>query len=152
MTTLHKLAATRIFEGLGPDTLTAVADAGQVIAAKAGERLIEEGQTNTHLLLVLGGAVEVRLLESQDRYSGVRLATCQSGDCIGEYAFVDGKPASASVIAVEPSELFKIHYSQLAHVLAKNDTLGRIFYRNLLVHLVKRLRAANAEFDLFRPM
>ena len=118
MTTLEKLAANRIFQGLGADALTEVADAGQVIAAKAGERLIEEGQTNAHLILVLGGAVEVRLLENPERYSGIRLATLQSGDCIGEYAFVDRKPASASVIAAQDSELFKIHYCQLVQALA----------------------------------
>jgi CRP-like cAMP-binding protein len=104
------------------------------------------------LFLVLDGAVEVRLLENPGRYSGVRLATRNAGTCIGEYAFIDDKPASAAVIAVEPSELFKIHYKSLEALLANNDTLGRTFYRNLLVHLVDRLRATNAELDLFRPI
>ena len=152
MSTVEKLAANQVFAGLSPSALAPVPDAGEVIQAKAGDRLIEEGQTNTHLFLILEGEVDVRLLETPERYSGVRLATRKAGTCIGEYAFIDDKPASATVVASTSSELFKIHYRKLEELLADNDTLGRTFYRNLLVHLVDRLRATNAELDLFRPI
>ena len=152
MSIVEKLAANQVFAGLSPSALAPVPGAGEVIQAKAGDRLIEEGQTNNHLFLVLDGAVEVRLLENPGRFSGVRLGIRDGGTCIGEYAFIDNKPASATVIAIEPSELFKISYKDLQTLLATDDTLGRTFYQNLLVHLVDRLRATNAELDLFRPI
>ncbi len=152
MNIAEKLAVNQVFAGLSPESLASVPGAGEVLQVKAGDRLIEEGQKNDHLYLVLKGAVEIRLLENPERYSGVRLGTRKEGSCIGEYAFIDRKPASATVIAAQPTELFKISYKNLEALLAGNNELGKALYRNLLLHLVDRLRAANAELDLFRPL
>ncbi len=152
MTTCEKLATNRVFTGMSPKALEPVCDAGEVMRANAGDRLIEEGQRNTHMYLVLDGEVEVRLRERADRFSGVRLGKRGSGICLGEYSFIDKKPASAAVIVTRPSELFRISYKALEGLLATNDALGRTVYRNLLLQLVDRLRSTDAELDLFRPL
>ena len=152
MTACEKLGANRLFKGLPRDALQPVYERGVTLKVQAGDVLIREGQTNKHLYLVLDGEVEVRLPDSPERFTAVRLGTRGPGSCLGEYALIDKRPASATVVATQPSELFKISHETLYELLKTNHVLGSTVYRNLLLHLVDRLRATDAELDLFRPL
>jgi len=152
MTICEKLAANHLFGGINPEDLVPIRDTGEVLDASAGTSLIEEGDANTHLYLVLAGEVEVFLPETPERFSAVRLGTRGVGTCVGEYAFIDHKPASASVVTSKSSELFRISYSALDRLLSTNDALGRAVYRNLLSQLIDRLRDSDSDLDLFRPL
>lgn len=59
-------------------------------------------------------------------------------------------PAAASAVTITESLFFIIHHDKLNGILEKHDRIGRIVYKNLLAVLVERLRASNAELDLFR--
>lgn len=123
---------------------------GSVIQIDDGDIIITEGRANTALYVVLSGELEVNLPDQLDRVSGISLAARRAGDCVGEYSFLDHRPASASVSANQPTELFKIAHNTFEELLDTHSDLARRIYRNLLVSLVDRLRASNAELDLFR--
>lgn len=152
MTPIEKLAANRLFKGLTADTLRPIYEHGETFKASAGEILIHEGQNNSHIYFVLDGELEVRLENNPERFSHVQLGTRGAGSCVGEYSFVDKKRASATVVASRPSVMFKILHVVLEEVLGTNHALGSAVYRNLLGHLVDRLRHTNAELDLFQPL
>jgi len=152
MNICEKLATNRLFGGIAPEDLMPIRDAGEVFNASAGTELIEEGDANTHLYLVLVGEVEVSLPKTPERFSTVRLGSRGVGTCLGEYAFIDHKPASATVITSTASELFRISYSALDGILNTNDGLGSAIYRNLLLQLIDRLRDFDSDLDLFRPL
>ncbi|MDH3687996.1 MAG: cyclic nucleotide-binding domain-containing protein [Gammaproteobacteria bacterium] len=151
MASYEKLAANRLFRGLPEGALQSLHDKGETIAVGAGNVLISEGQNNTQMYFVLDGELEVRLEENPERFSELQLGTRGPGSCVGEYSFIDRKPASATVIATKPSEVFRISHETLERLLESSHALGSTVYRNLLLHLVDRLRATNAELDLFGP-
>ena len=64
------------------------------------------------------------------------------------WAAIDSKPASASVIAAEPTELLKITGKNFQMVAAHNDRLAKQIYCDLLRILVRRLRRKDQELDL----
>jgi CRP-like cAMP-binding protein len=101
---------------------------------------------------VLEGPVEVRLSDTPERIFAIRVETREVGECLGEYGFVDQKPASAEVIATKPTTLSRISHETLRRLLRINSALETLVHRNLLRQLTDRLRGSNAELDLFRPV
>jgi CRP-like cAMP-binding protein len=144
-----KLAANCIFANISAEALAPICDAGEVVSANRDDRIIEEGEVNAYVYLILSGEVEVCLPEIPERLSAVRLGARGAGACIGEYAFIDKKPASATVTATMPTELFRIPCEALESLLDANKNLERIVYRNMLLKLIDQVRISDAEMDLF---
>ena len=84
----------------------------------------------------------------EKRVSDVKLNVLKEGDCFGEYALIDKRPASASIVAISDGELVKIAEDDFNHVLASNDRLAKIFFHNILRILIRRLRVREKEYDL----
>jgi CRP-like cAMP-binding protein len=115
-----------------------------------GETLIEEGQPNTHLYLVLSGQLRVVLPKHRARFAEVGLGRLGPGECVGEYSFLDFSSTSATVRATSAAVVFKLGARELASVMAADTGLASAFYRNLSILLVARLREKDAELDLFQ--
>lgn len=124
-------------------------EAGEVRREPVGSVIVSEGEPLRGLYVLLSGKVEAVLPEGLSRVSPVKLAELGAGDCFGDYAFIDHQPASASVRVVEPCEFYLIPYDALKSFLDRHPTVAAVIYRNLLRIFVSRLRASNAELDLF---
>lgn len=124
-------------------------DAGEVTPLPAGKVIVHEGDRLDHLSIVLSGEIEVFLPSNDRRVSEVRLTHLGPGDCFGEYAFVDQQPASASIRTVKDADVYSIQHTTLREFLDTHHSVASIIYQNLLRILVGRLRASNAELDLF---
>ena len=148
----ERLSSISLFHDLTPDTLKRIYELGQMIRVERPEIIIHERQVNQHMYAVLSGRLEIRLTADPHRFSGVKLATRGPGEYIGEYSFIDHKPSDVTVRALEPTELFKISHAAFNSTLESNRDLERLVYRNLLVSLIDRLRARDAELDLVRPI
>ena len=147
-----RLSSVCVFCDLTPDTLKKIYELGQIIRVERPEIIIHERQVNKHMYAVLSGRLEIRLTDDPLRFSSVKLATRGPGECIGEYSFMDHKPSDVTVRALEPTELFKISHTALNSTLESDRDVERLVYRNLLLSLIGRLRAHDAELDLVRPM
>ena len=148
--TYQTFCTSALVQGLAPDDQRMIFNHGSVVRIDDGDIIIAEGRANTALYIVLSGELEVSLPDRLDRVTGISLAICRPGDCVGEYSFLDHRAASASVSANQPTELFKIAYDSFEGLLDTHPDVARRIYRNLLVALVDRLRASDAELDLFR--
>ena len=126
----------------------ALIDSFHVEDVPAGRSLLEEGQVNSRLFIVLKGSVSVKLPKRRSRVSEVKLATLGSGDIFGEYSLFDGQPVSATVFAVEPTRVAWIQKSALDAFVDGHREAGRHFYETIAVILVGRLRAKDAELDV----
>jgi len=144
-----EFSRNHLFHKLPESLASLLFDAGEVSDIPAGTIIVNEGEALDRLFVVLSGKVEVYLPESESRFSSVRLTTMGPGDCFGEYGFVDRQPASASIRSIEPVELYGIPFQTLHKFLDSHHSVAAIVYKNLLAILVKRLRASNAELDLF---
>ncbi|MGH7924206.1 MAG: cyclic nucleotide-binding domain-containing protein [Candidatus Binatus sp.] len=102
--------------------------------APAGTNLIQEGASDTDLLLILRGAVSIAV-------DGRVVARRTAGDHVGEMAMVDPvTPRSASVVATSDSVVARIaepDFSELA------DHYPRL-WRRIALELASLLRDGNA--------
>jgi CRP/FNR family transcriptional regulator, cyclic AMP receptor protein len=149
---ISSLKQSKLFRELGTADLESLERTGSAIELDAGEIIIEEGQQVTDLFVLIRGELEVFLPKTESRLTRIRVARKVPGDCIGEYSFVDKNPASASVAAKVPSEVFRISQAEFERKLDADPAIGGTVYRNLLHLLVARLREENQVLDLFRPV
>lgn len=139
----------QIFHRLPESLCRQLFDSGEIETVPGGTTIVQEGEDLDRLFILLSGRVEVLLPESQMRVSAVHLTDLGPGDCFGEYAFIDDRPASATIRAAGDAEVYSISHARLRDFLDSHHAVASIIYQNLLGILVKRLRAANAELDLF---
>lgn len=99
---------------------------------KAGEVLLQQGQANDTVYLVLEGHLYVRLESQEDTDVSVAVV----GDCIGEMSVIDGRPCAASVLAQDDCTVLQLP-GELIWSLIDHTTLVS---RNLLLLLAGRLR------------
>jgi len=145
----RNFVACELFQGLDPADLQSLFRHGKVIKLPAGGLLLQENQENDHLYVLLHGTMEVFLPENDLRFDRVPVTNLGPGDCIGEYSFVDDRPTSAAVEAVEEAALFKIQRDEFLDLMEQNKGLGMVVYRNLLRMMIDRLRHSNEEMGFF---
>jgi CRP-like cAMP-binding protein len=150
---LMTLRESKLLRGLLEDDLAMISSYGRRVAFQKNATLIKEGQAEHPLYIVIKGQVEVVLPKErggQDSERATRIKLCQlvQGDFIGEYGLIDKEPASASVIAVEPCEVFEISRSDFDKILNSSDRLAKNIYRNMLQVTIKRARDSNKELDI----
>lgn len=140
---------THLVRGLSRKQAELLLAAGEVEALPGDTLVVAEGDVVACLHVLLDGEVEVFLPRTEQRISAVHLNVLSVLDCFGEYTFIDHQPASASIRTRADAVLYRIEHDRLHAMLSTHADIGCIVYRNLLKILVKRLRASNAELDLF---
>jgi CRP-like cAMP-binding protein len=86
--------------------------------------------------LVLNGQLAVSVSALGDR----KLARLRCGEVVGEMSFVDSRPPSATVRAVEKSWVLAIARGRLQTKLTQDIAFAARFYRTIAVFLSDRLR------------
>jgi bacteriocin-type transport-associated protein len=109
----------------------------------AGTVVIQEGRVIDTLFVVLDGTLGVSVPAPGGRQT-VRLGC---GEIVGEISFVDARPPSATVTALEDTTVLAIPRQELARKLEHEVEFAARFYRALAVFLAHRLRAANQRLD-----
>ena len=130
-----------LFRGIPYHSVESIFEDCRVRDLGPGDVLLELGQTNHHLYLLLSGRLQVSLDSSAHLNSGDSPLgfSIEPGESIGEMSIIDGKPTSANVGASEPSRVMAIHedifWSRIATIP------GAV--RNLLRILAERMRKRN---------
>jgi CRP-like cAMP-binding protein len=110
--------------------------AGTLRNLAEGERLIEAGHELRELFFLLDGSLAVLLPD------GRQVAVLQTGDVVGEMSFVEKRPPSATVRAIDAARVLAIPRTAILERLAQDVAFAARFYRALAVFLSDRLRAA----------
>lgn len=105
----------------------------------AGTTLIKEGQDIDSVYVVVDGAFAVRV----SALGGKDIAQLRTGEIVGEMSFVDSRPPSASVVALEDSVVLAISKTSL-HERLRDPWFAARFYRWLAVFLAHRMRNTEA--------
>lgn len=111
---------------------------GRLRKLKPGQPLVTAGRPVDDLFFVIGGRLEVRLA------NGLAVATLAEGDVVGEMSFVERQAPSASVLALDPSELLGIPRQIILDRFEQEPVFAARFYRALAVFLSERLRGTTA--------
>ncbi|MCU0565253.1 MAG: cyclic nucleotide-binding domain-containing protein [Oculatellaceae cyanobacterium Prado106] len=102
----------------------------------AGNALIREGEPTHALYIVLEGKLAVSVAAS----GGEEIAQIQSGEIVGETSFVDSRPPSATVMAVEDSLVWSVPRSLLSAKLMQDVEFSAHFYHSIAAFLCDRMR------------
>jgi CRP-like cAMP-binding protein len=130
-----------VFKGLSDNYLSRIAKDFIVFQVKKGETIFYQSDSSTDLYVVLDGAVKASLLNQEGQE--LVLAAFDKGDFFGEMSLLDGKPRSATMIAVEDSVLGMLKRERFLSAV-KNDPMIAI---DLLSALVQRLRMADSMIE-----
>jgi CRP/FNR family cyclic AMP-dependent transcriptional regulator len=103
----------------------------------AGSILIQQGQPIDSMFIILDGLFSVSTASAP----GKEVARLKSGEVLGEMSFLDSRPPSASVRAVEKSSVLAIPKGRLTEKLESDVAFAARFYRALGVFLSDRLRS-----------
>ncbi len=127
-----------VFQFLTSDDLRLLAERAQNLNYAAGDVVLREGNETPGIYVLRSGRMRI---EKRRGGPGHPIATLGPGEVFGEVAFVDNHPASATVIALEPSEVDLLERADVFSLLASVPGLSSRFYQSLAHKLAERLRA-----------
>ncbi|GAB4384296.1 MAG: hypothetical protein Kow00121_47580 [Elainellaceae cyanobacterium] len=110
--------------------------AGKRLPVSTGSTLIREGEPTDALYVVLDGTLAI----SVEAFGGEEIAQLGRGEVVGEMSFVDARPPSATVKAIEPSLVWAVPRSQLINKLRQDIEFSAHFYHAIATFLSDRLR------------
>jgi CRP-like cAMP-binding protein len=111
-------------------------NAGRRKAVSAESILIYEGEPTDAFYIVLKGTLSV-YVQAMD---GEEIARLGAGEIVGEMSFIDTRPPSATVKALEDSMVWAIPRSKLSAKLMQDVEFASHFYHAIAVFLSDRLR------------
>lgn len=127
-----------LFGQLNDDDVEWMLRAGQKRILPAGGTLIQQGVPTDSVFILLEGNLAVRLRPR--RGPERELARLNAGEIVGEMSFVDARPPSATVTAVEDSTVFALSKAVLTAKLAADQGFAARFYRALAIYLSTTVR------------
>ena len=130
------LASQELFSGVDFDSILPLLSDCIILDVAKNDVLIEAGDENHNLFLVLSGSFKVHL--TPDPHEA--LIVLGAGESIGEMSIIDHQPASAFVSAAEDSKLLVISEEIVWSLIASSHPVAN----NLLVVLARRLRHGNS--------
>ncbi|MGA1602868.1 MAG: SpoIIE family protein phosphatase [Prochlorothrix sp.] len=157
---LENLYQSSLLHGVDPKLFNDILPHCILRSFRAGELLIQPGQRNQHLHLLLSGYLRVSLSNLPTDYSNPNLnITVSPGECIGEMSVIENRPVSAYVMAETEGQLLQIpaqlFWEHLIHIprLTQNllrDLSSRIRRSDAIIlhDLEQRLRLEQLEKDL----
>ncbi|MEW5420330.1 Crp/Fnr family transcriptional regulator [Amorphus sp. 3PC139-8] len=124
-------------EGLDPDLAAGLAELARTVKLEPGKTLFTAGDPGNGFYVVLDGSLKVCVTSCAG--SEQLLAMLGPGSVVGELSIFDGRPRSASVIAVKPTRLAFIEKSTFERFADDNPGV----YRHILTIVGQRLRQSN---------
>jgi CRP/FNR family cyclic AMP-dependent transcriptional regulator len=136
-TNLDSLMYVPIFSDLTEEIIKKISSIGMRRKYEKDALILVEQESGTALFVIITGKVKVARTSNDGRE--VILSILGESDFFGEMAILDGLTRSASVIAMEDSELFTIQRDDFINLLREHPEVSI----NLLQELTRRLRSAD---------
>ncbi|MEE8511742.1 MAG: EAL domain-containing protein [Acidiferrobacterales bacterium] len=125
----------RLFNEVSPESVKDLLSACPIRSLRRGEVLIEAGQPNDAVYLLLAGQLHVHL----DSVKNEPVATLEAGETVGELSVMDQQPTSAVVVATKNSRLLVVPRETFWRLIQASHGVAA----NLLSILAQRLRQNN---------
>jgi CRP-like cAMP-binding protein len=136
-----------LFKDLTPKELELVTALAKQETLSAGDEVFTEGDVAHSLYILKFGSVKIQHSGKSDR---INVATLGTGSHFGEMAFLDGEKRSASVQAIENTELVRLDFNELKNLLDQNPVMAVKVYRALANFLCGRLRVTTTDLSFAR--
>ena len=110
----------------------------EVLHVGAGLALVQAGEDDRALYLLTEGTVGVRLPRDESAFK-----TIDAPSVVGELAFLDGRPRSATLDAVTDVEVVRLDHAGFERLTVAAPELAHAMLRDLARILALRLRIAS---------
>jgi CRP/FNR family transcriptional regulator, cyclic AMP receptor protein len=124
------LRSCPLFAGLDDATLMLCADAMRGRKFRRGEVVFHLEDPGDALFVVSSGEIKI-VLPSEEGSEPVILTTLGRGGFFGELALLDGRPRSASAIAVRPAEVLVLRRDSFDRLVDAEPALRRAMFASL---------------------
>ncbi len=131
----EELKQIKLFQSVELESIRGLIDACSLKSLEKGEVLITAGQANRTVYFLLSGRVHIHL----DSPAGDPTAILGPGESVAEMSVIDRRPASAFVVAAEPTRLLAMDEDILWSLVQSSHAAAC----NLLIGLTTRLRHAD---------
>ena len=118
------LGACRLFAGVRPEDLAAVAERAIEVDFPADRVIARQGEIGTGFFVVIEGSVRV-VRDGKD------VATLKPGEFFGELSVLDGLPRVAQVVATEPTRCLALASWDFEQALLDSPPLALAILRGL---------------------
>ncbi|MBI5898919.1 MAG: Crp/Fnr family transcriptional regulator [Rhodocyclales bacterium] len=135
------LRALPIFETLDDECLKPLMRVAMLRAIPRHTVVLNAGDSTDNIYFVLSGSLKVQVSDEDGRE--VILSKLGPGELFGEMGVLDENPRSATVLAVEPSQLVVMGKADFKQCLIDNPDVSLFIMRNL----TKRLRMADRNIE-----
>jgi len=126
----------RAFPALDKVAVKRILRRGTWIDLAAGDVLAEEGEIPERVVVLASGVASVSL-------NDVRVARISPGEFVGEIAFLAGRPATATVVAVEPGRALAWPRDKLARWVQRDAKMHTAMYAAMGQNLAEKMAAAD---------
>lgn len=131
---VNLVKAVDIFHGLAPDDVGKIFTHGRTMSVQKDQHVFMKGTVGNQMFVVLGGSFGV--------FDGTKqLSTLKTGDSFGEMSLLLNEPRSASVKALEFSQVYVLDEQLFQKLLTKRVAVQMLM--NISKMLAKRLQNAN---------
>ncbi len=118
---IRELKNLDLFKPLTHKDITTLAEYSSILRYTRGEAMVRQGDTGDSLYLIRSGSVEVTL--RTDKNEPVVLASLGPGKCFGEMSLLTGEPRSATVTALEETQVVVVGKEGLKALFESNPLL-----------------------------
>jgi CRP-like cAMP-binding protein len=128
------LGGVALFDGIGPDGLTMVAERAVEVDFAEGRTIVRQGEVGTGFFLITTGRARVVR-------DGQTIAELGPGDFFGELSLLDGEPRIATVVAALPTTCLALASWEFEALLESQPRLAIAILRGV----ARRLRNVSEE-------
>jgi CRP/FNR family transcriptional regulator/CRP/FNR family cyclic AMP-dependent transcriptional regulator len=144
MVTKEQLKDVLLFEGLSPVELEDVAKYLTFKKYAKGETIFEENTGGRKLYIIQQGKVCIsKIVQKGEKQN---LTIMKDGEFFGEISLLDGKPHSATAVALRDSSIFILSKEQFDKLLAQDIPGGYQLMQRICMTLCKLLRQMDEKF------
>jgi CRP-like cAMP-binding protein len=120
------LEAVPLFENLGPEQLTEIANIAHEVELPPRKPVLEDGKLPDSLYIILDGSVELRR-------SGEALYTARQNEVLGAWAlFEEDDPMPVTAQTLEDTRLLRISRDDFYDLLADNSEITSAIFSTLV--------------------
>lgn len=110
-----------------------IGDHAQRVTFQPRQMLIRAALPTEAVFVIVSGTARVEV-------GGKAIASLGAGAVCGEMGFLEGRPASASVVAETEVEAERLPAGKLREIFDTFPSIGHRFYKSIAVNLSRRLR------------
>lgn len=108
---------------------------------KPRDVIVSQGSSGRDMFIVVSGSLKVSVLSGEGKE--ISFVILRQGDYFGELSMIDGRRRSATVSAIESSELLVLGHSEYQRLLREHPHTATEFLTRMLLTLANRIRVTD---------